>query len=155
VPGPWYERLPHFRLDFTPSSGAELQSEYYVPRDAAPEAFAALRRLGPRIAERALTCEVRTLAGEPLWLSPAHARATVALHFTWKPDPDAVLALLPDLERALAPYDVRPHWGKLSTLPPDAVAARYPRWPDFARLLPRYDPPGTFRNAYVDRLFPR
>ena len=153
-PGPWYARLPHFRLDFTPSSGDELQSEYYVPRDAAPDAFAALRRLGPRIAPLALACEVRTLAAEDLWLSPAHDRPTVALHFTWKPDPDAVTALLPDVERALAPYGPRTHWGKLATMPPDAIAAQYPYWSAFARLLPRYDPGGTFRNPYVNRLFP-
>ena len=32
VPGRWHARLPHFKLEFTPSSGDELQSEYFVAR---------------------------------------------------------------------------------------------------------------------------
>ena len=45
VPGPWYERLPHFRMGFTPSAGKELQSEYFVPRQHAVEAILAIERL--------------------------------------------------------------------------------------------------------------
>ena len=47
VPGPWHERLPHFRVEFTPSSGDELQSEYFVPREAAARRLARPPRAGP------------------------------------------------------------------------------------------------------------
>ena len=36
VAGPWHERLPHFKMGFTPSSGEELQSELFVERADAP-----------------------------------------------------------------------------------------------------------------------
>ncbi len=50
VAGPWHERLPHFRMDHTPSSGDELQSEYIIGREDACEAFVALDRMRDRIA---------------------------------------------------------------------------------------------------------
>ena len=31
-PGLWSDRLPHFRMGFTPSNGDEIQSEYLLPR---------------------------------------------------------------------------------------------------------------------------
>ncbi|NUS89579.1 MAG: FAD-binding protein, partial [Streptomyces sp.] len=154
VPGPWHERLPHFRPDFTPSSGEELQSELILPRDAAPEAFAALRRLGSRIAPVVLVSEVRTIAADDLWLSPAYGRDSVALHFTWAPDRAAVLKVVAAMEEELLPLGARPHWGKLTAAAPGDVVAGYERAADFGRLLHEYDPAGKFRNPYLDRLFP-
>ncbi|MEU0809707.1 FAD-binding protein [Streptomyces sp. NPDC005970] len=154
VPGPWHERLPHFRPDFTPSSGEELQSELILPRGAAPEAFAALRRLGDRIAPVLLVSEVRTIAADGLWLSPAYGRDSVALHFTWVPDRAAVLEVVAAIEEELLPLGARPHWGKLTAAAPADVVARYERAADFGRLLGEFDPAGKFRNPYLDRLFP-
>ena len=154
VPGPWHERLPHFRLGFTPSSGEELQAEYLLPRTAAPEAFAAMSRLGDRIAPVVQISEVRTVAAEELWLSTSHGRDTVAIHFTWWPDAAAVAPVMAAVEQELAPLGARPHWGKLSGVPAEQVRDRYPRAADFARLLDRYDPSGRFRNEFVDTYFP-
>ncbi|MEU5031276.1 FAD-binding protein [Streptomyces milbemycinicus] len=154
VPGPWHERLPHFRPDFTPSSGEELQSELILPRRAAPEAFAALRRLGARIAPVVLVSEVRTIAADDLWLSPAYGRDSVALHFTWAPDRAAALEVVAAMEEELLPLGARPHWGKLTAATPGDVVAGYERAADFGRLLREYDPAGKFRNPYLDRLFP-
>lgn len=151
VPGPWYDRLPHFRLAFTPSVGQELQSEYLVPRSDAPAALEALRGLAGRIAPLLHVCEVRTVAADDLWLSPAQGAPTVGLHFTWLPDEAGVRALLPGLEAAL-PSSARPHWGKVSTLAPDAVRARFPRWADFARLRERLDPERRFLNPFLTDL---
>ncbi|WP_326834522.1 FAD-binding protein [Amycolatopsis rhabdoformis] len=148
-PGPWYDRLPHFRLGFTPSVGAELQTEYFVPRSAAPAAFEALRALGHRIAPLLLVSEIRTIAADDLWLSPAHGRDSVALHFTWLPRQPEVEALLPTLEAALAPFAPRPHWGKL--FHGEALALDYPRLADFRTLATRLDPTGKFRNPFLDR----
>lgn len=149
VPGPWHERLPHFRLEFTPSAGDELQSEYFVPRSELPQAVAALDPISDRIAAVLQISEVRTIAADDLWLSPAYGRDTAAFHFTWIPDTDAVRPVLDLIEERLAPFGVRPHWGKLFNLDP---SARYPRLPEFAALAAELDPAGKFRNAMIDGL---
>ncbi|GAA1101000.1 D-arabinono-1,4-lactone oxidase [Nocardiopsis metallicus] len=153
--GPWFERLPHFRPEFQPSAGQELQSELYLPRAAVPEAFAALRGIGSLIAPVLHVSEVRTVRADDMWLSPSYGRDSVTFHFTWLPDPEAVAPVLAAVEERLAPLGARPHWGKLSTLPPEEVMASYPRAADFAGLLERIDPEGKFRNPFVDALFPR
>ena len=153
VPGPWHERLPHFRLAFTPSSGEELQSEYLVPRESGAAAVGALARIGDRIAPVLQIAEIRTIAADDLWMSMAFERDTVGLHFTWIQDDAAVTPVLPAIEEALAPFAARPHWGKVFTTPPETVRALYPRWADFAALLRRYDPAGKFRNGFMDRYF--
>jgi xylitol oxidase len=149
VAGPWHERLPHFRLDHTPSSGEELQTEYFVGRADAVAAFDAIDGLRDRIAPLLLVGEIRTIAADDLWLSPAYERDSVAYHFTWKPDWPAVRALLPAIEAALEPFAPRPHWAKLSTMAPDLVRSRYERLPDFADLARSFDPNGVFRNEFV------
>ncbi len=154
VPGPWHARLPHFRMEFTPSSGAELQSEYFVPRSAAGAAFSALARLGERIAPVLQIAEIRTIAAEDLWLSPSQGRATVGLHFTWKPDIEAVTPVLTAIEESLMPLGARPHWAKVFVTDPETLRQRYERSADFARLLQDLDPSGRFRNPYLDTYFP-
>jgi xylitol oxidase len=150
--GPWHERLPHFRADRTPSSGHELQSEFLVDRRHAPAAISALFAAADRFAAPVQVSEVRTIAADRLWLGTASGRDSVALHFTWVPDRTAVLPALAAVEAVLAPFDPRPHWGKLWTLPVDAVRASYPRWGDAARLRERWDPDRVFANPYVDAL---
>jgi xylitol oxidase len=149
--GPWFQRLPHFRLEFTPSAGAELQSEYLVPRADALAALAAVRSLADRIAPLLLVNEVRTIAADELWLSPASGADAVALHFTWKPNEAAVRAFLPELEAAL-PSSARPHWGKVFTLDAAEVRNRYPRFDDFAALRAEFDPERRLINEYLSRL---
>jgi xylitol oxidase len=149
VPGPWHERLPHFRLDFTPSAGAELQSEYLLDRTDARAAIEALRALAARIRPLLHVSEIRTVAADGLWMSPEYGRDSVAIHFTWKPDQDAVERLLVSVEDALEPFAPRPHWGKLFVTTPAEIAARYARLRDFADLLGRVDPRGAFRNDWL------
>ena len=153
VPGPWHERLPHFRPEFVPSSGEELQSEYLLPRAHAPAALDALAALRTVLAPVLQICEVRTVAADRLWLSPAHGRDTVAFHFTWIKDPAAVTPVLGRLETALAPYGARPHWGKLFTTDPATVRGLYPRAADFQALAAALDPGGKFTNAFLRRMF--
>jgi xylitol oxidase len=152
VPGPWHERLPHFRPGFTPSNGEELQSEYLVPRAHATAALTALDGLRATIAPVLQICEIRTIAADRLWLSPAYGHDTVGLHFTWVKDTEAVLPVLGAVQAALAPFAPRPHWGKLFTTDPAQVRARYPRMDDFRALVAATDPAGTFSNAYLDRM---
>ncbi|MFC8126557.1 D-arabinono-1,4-lactone oxidase [Streptomyces sp. NPDC057302] len=149
VPGPWHERLPHFRAEFTPSSGAELQSEYLLPREHALSALNALDAVRDEVAPVLQVCEVRTVAADTQWLSPAHARDTVAFHFTWVPDAAAVRPVVRLVEECLTPFAPRPHWGKVFGAEPAALGARYPHAADFAALSQRLDPQGKFRNAFV------
>ena len=155
VPGPWHERLPHFRLGFTPSSGNELQSEYLLPRDAAAAAFTAMAGLGGLLAPVLRTSEIRTVAADDAWLSPGYQRDTVALHFTWVLDPGAVGPVVAAIEAELTPLGARPHWGKVFSVPPQTVRALYPRWADFQALARSLDPAGKFRNDFMDTYFPR
>jgi alditol oxidase len=152
VPGPWHERLPHFKMGFTPSSGKELQSEFFVPRAHSYEAIMAVERLHERISPHLLITEVRCIAADDLWMSPCGHQASTTIHFTWKPEWAAVKELLPQIERELAPFRAKPHWGKLFTMPHAQLAELYPRLPEFQQLLRHYDPGGKFRNAFLDRV---
>ncbi|MCX5371747.1 FAD-binding protein [Streptomyces sp. NBC_00103] len=149
VPGPWHERLPHFRAEFTPSSGNELQSEYLLARRHATEALSAIDGIRQTVAPVLQVCEVRTVAADEQWLSPSYGRDTVALHFTWVEDTAAVLPVVRAVEAALEPFEPRPHWGKVFEMPADMVRARYPRIDDFTALARVLDPAGKFTNAFV------
>jgi xylitol oxidase len=148
VAGAWIDRLSHFKLDYTPSHGDELQSEYIVPRQHAVEAIAAVRALSDRVTPHLLISELRSVAADSLWLSGAYETDAVGIHFTWKRNPEAVLALLPVIEDALAPFSARPHWGKLFTTVPRDL---YPKLADFVALAREVDPEGKFRNDYLER----
>lgn len=149
VAGPWYERLPHFRMGFTPSSGKELQSEYFVPRRHAVEAILAVERLRAHVSPHLMISELRTIDADQLWMSPCYEQASLAIHFTWKPDWESVRKVLPMIERELDPFTVRPHWGKLFTLAPAQLQRRYAKCEEFKKLLGRYDPQGKFRNEFL------
>jgi xylitol oxidase len=150
VPGPWYARLPHFRLDFTPSVGEELQSEYFVPRGVARNAVRAVAALQEHLQPVLQVSELRAIRADDQWLSPTR-RDSVGLHFTWVKDEPAVRAVLEQLEAVLAPFDAVPHWGKVFTSPPQSLRPHYPHLPDFQALATRLDPRGTFRNPMTDR----
>lgn len=149
APGPWFERLPHFRAEFTPSHGEELQSEFFVPRAVAAEALGEVRALGPRLQELLYVSEIRSIRADELWLSGAYGRDTIGIHFTWRRDEPAVRELVRTIEAALAQFDARPHWGKVFTADSEALERLYPRWADFAELRSRWDPRGVFRNEQL------
>jgi xylitol oxidase len=151
VPGPWSDRLPHFRMGFTPSAGEELQSEYHLPREHAGAAIEALRGVASAIRPVLQVTELRTIAADRLWMSPQYQRDTVAVHFTWEREPDAVRRALVPVEAALAPFAARPHWGKLFLAEAEAIVPLYPRLADFRDLADRLDPRRAFRNAWLER----
>src|SRR5216683_1616413 len=151
VPGPWYERLPHFRMGFTPSAGKELQSEYFVPRQHAVEAILAVERLRDQVGPHLMISEIRAIAADDLWMSPCYKQACITLHFTWQQDWPAVSKLLPVIERELAPFKARPHWGKLFTTSPAELKSIYEKMPEFVQLSKKYDPQGKFRNEFLNR----
>jgi alditol oxidase len=155
VPGPWHERLPHFRLDHTPSSGTELQTEYLVPRRHAVAALDAVDAMRDRVAPVLQVSELRTVAADDLWLSPAYEQDSLAVHFTWIDDAIGVAPVVAELEQRLAPFGPRPHWGKVFSTAPDAVRAVYPRLADFVALRHELDPDNNLGNAMVDAYLPR
>jgi alditol oxidase len=150
VPGPWFERLPHFRMGFTPSAGKELQTEYFVPRRHAVDAILAVERLRDQVTPHLMISEIRTIAADDFWMSPCRNQPSVAIHFTWKQDWPAVRALLPIIERELAPFHVRPHWGKLFTISPDQLKAAYEKLSEFVQLAKKFDPHAKFRNDFLN-----
>jgi len=150
VPGPWYERLPHFRMGFTPSVGKELQSEYFLPRRHAVEAILAVERLRDQVSPHLMISEIRAIAADNLWLSPCYEQPCVTIHFTWKQDWPAVRKLMPGIEKELAPFNARPHWGKLFTTSPADLKSIYKKIPEFVQLSKKYDPQGKFRNEFLN-----
>jgi len=154
VPGPWLDRLPHFRMEFTPSAGEELQSEYFIPRTHAVSVIDALRGIAASLTPLLHVAEIRTVAPDQHWLSGAYNRDTVGFHFTWVRDEPAVRALVRDVERTLAPFEPRPHWGKVFEMQAPALARAFPRLADFAALRRRVDPDGVFANDFLKRVLP-
>jgi xylitol oxidase len=150
VEGPWYERLPHFKMGFTPSSGKELQTEYFIPQHHAVEAIMAIRKLGKQIGPHLFITEIRTIAADKLWMSPCRNQDSVAIHFTWKQEWEDVKKLLPLIENELAPFNARPHWGKMFTMPAPILESRYEKLEDFKKLVAGYDPKGKFRNDFLN-----
>ena len=151
IGGPWFERLPHFRMEFTPSSGEELQSEYFVPRQHAFAALCAIDQIRDHISPLLQISEVRTIAADHLWMSPCYKQDSVAIHFTWKQDWEGVRNVLPGIEKALAPFHARPHWAKLFTVSPEQLHSLYEKMPEFQQLLQRYDPQGKFHNEFLEK----
>ena len=150
VPGPWHERLPHFRHDATPSAGEEIQTEFLLPRVHAADALRAMRRIGHLISPVLQISEIRTVAADHLWLSPSYEQDSVAIHFTFVRDPIAIAPVVRAIEAELEPYSPRPHWGKVFSMDPAVVRSRYPRFGDFRRLAADWDPNGVFHNAFLE-----
>jgi xylitol oxidase len=138
-------------MGFTPSSGDELQSEYFVPRQVAYHALCAIDGLREYISPLLHVSEVRTIAEDNLWMSPCYKQKSVAIHFTWKANWGAVQQVLPIIEEQLAPFHARPHWGKLFTMSPARLQSLYVKLPDFQQLLLHYDPQGKFRNDFLNK----
>ena len=153
IPGPWHERLPHFRMKFTPSSGAELQAEYFVPRNRAYEAILAVEKLRDKVGPHLFISELRTIEADNLWMRTCYQRPSMTIHFTWKPEWPAVKPLLPMIEEQLAPFDARPHWAKLFTMPPSRLKSLYAKLPEYQELLKHYDSRGKFRNEFLNTNF--
>lgn len=154
VPGPWWDRLPHFTLGFTPSSGDEVQTEYLVPRAHALAAIEAVRALSPLISPLLLASELRTVAADTLWLSPSHGVDCVGFHFTWalpREGTARIDAVLPHLDATFAPFGARPHWAKVFDTDAPRLASLYPQLPAFRALAHRLDPEQKFRNPFLDR----
>ena len=149
--GPWYLRMPHFKMEFTPSSGEELQTEYFVDRRDGYRAIRAVEKLKEEITPHLFVTEIRTIASDDLPMSPHHGRESLAIHFTWKPEEVVVRKMLPQIEAALMPFNARPHWGKIFELPASYIQQQYPAMPQFRRFAAELDPQGKFRNDYLNR----
>jgi xylitol oxidase len=150
VAGPWYERMPHFKMGFTPSSGKELQSEYFIPLENAYEGMLAIEKLNAKVSPHLFISEIRAIPADDLWMSPFYKKTCIAFHFTWKQEWNEVQKLLPLVEEALAPFNPRPHWGKLFTLKPGVLQSRIERLNDFKVLLKKYDAAGKFKNEFIE-----
>jgi xylitol oxidase len=151
IPGPWYERMPHFKMGFKPSAGKELQAEYFLPIDHAYDAIIAVEKLNEKITPHLFITEIRTINADELWMSPCYKQTSVAIHFTWKQETEAIMSLLPLIEEQLSPFNAKPHWAKLFTMSPKILQSRYEKLADFMQLVAEYDPKGKFRNEFLER----
>ncbi|HEY1871885.1 MAG TPA: D-arabinono-1,4-lactone oxidase, partial [Chitinophagaceae bacterium] len=151
IPGPWYERMPHFKMGFKPSAGKELQAEYFVPIDHAYDAIMAVEKLNEKISPHLFITEIRTIHADELWMSPCYKQTSVTIHFTWKQETEAVMNLLPLIEEQLSPFNAKPHWAKLFTLSPKVLQLHYEKLADFKQLVAEYDPKGKFRNEFLEK----
>jgi xylitol oxidase len=151
VPGPWFERLPHFRIGFTPSSGHELQTEYFVPHEQGYPAILAVEKLRDEITPLLFVTELRRIDADDFWLSPCYRQPSMTIHFTWKPEWPAVKQVLPKIEAALAPFNARPHWAKMFTMAPSHIDSLYAKMPDYRTLMAQHDPNGKFRNKFLNK----
>ena len=147
--GSWWERLPHFAIGDVAAKGNELQTEYFVAMEHAVDAIKAVATLADRIQPLLHASELRTVAADKLWMSTCYEQLSLAIHFTWKPDQEGVANLLPEIEKRLAPFEARPHWGKLFFMGSKTLESRYDRLADFRRLVSRYDPEAKFGNAFL------
>jgi xylitol oxidase len=138
-------------MGFMPSSGKELQSEYFVPRHHAVDAILAVSALGEKIGPHLFISEIRTIDADHLWMSPCYKQPSVTIHFTWKQEWPAVSKLLPEIEKELEPFRARPHWGKLFTMKPAVLESRYEKLDEFKKMIAYYDPGGKFRNEFLKR----
>ena len=150
LPGPWFERLPHFKLDFTPSFGEELQTEYFIDRKDAPAALNAIYKFREELSELIMVCEMRTVAQDENWLSEAYGRETFVFHFTWRPNIPAVEKLLLKIEASLEPFKARPHWGKVFTNNAFDFSSLYPKFNSFLTYRGTYDPSRKFVNKLLE-----
>ena len=152
VPAPWFEILPHFKMGFKPSAGAELQSEYFIPIEHAFKAITAMAQLSDKISPHLFASEIRTIKADDIWMSPCYKKTCVAIHLTWHLEPAIIAGLLPLIEKQLAPFNPLPHWGKVFTMNPNTINSSIEKLPDFRRLTQQYDPAGKFTNAFLDKI---
>ncbi|MCB0838317.1 MAG: FAD-binding protein [Bacteroidetes bacterium] len=150
-PGPWYDRLPHFKMNFTPSNGVELQAEYFVPLEHGAEAYQEISKLKDLIKPYLMISEIRTIAANEQWMSPFYKQDSVAFHFTLEQDWEGVKGILPEIEKALTPFNVKPHWGKMFTLEPSVLQSRYANLNKFKEFVAEHDPEGKFRNEFMEK----
>ena len=150
IEGTWYERMPHFKMGFTPSSGKELQSEFFIPFENAYQGFMAIEKLNEKVSPHLMITEVRAIAADDLLMSPFYKKTCIAFHFTWKQEVEEVNAVISFIEEALAPYNPRPHWGKIFTMKPALLQSRIEKLNEFKVLMTKHDPEGKFRNEFID-----
>ena len=158
APGPWADRLPHFRMGFTPSAGNEVQSEFFVGSVEGPLALEALRNAADDFADRLMVSEVRAVAADELWMSPQYRRPSVALPFHLasrrrgrgsggRPRPRRGSG--PRSAHSRSPP--RPHWGKVFHADRFSARDTYEMFDDFVDMASRLDPHGVFRNDWWGR----
>ena len=128
------------------------EMEYALPRERGPETVRrVLELIERRRIEVAMPIECRVVAADDALLSPSFERASayVAVHqyrgMGWRPYFEQVEAIMDG-------YEGRPHWGKRHLQTHETLAARYPRWADFAAVRDRLDPGRVFANQYTERV---
>lgn len=85
-------------------------------------------------------------------MSPAKHEAMVGIHFTWFRKYQEILNVLPSIEKVLAQFNAKPHYGKLFIL--SAARLQELLGDDLTKvkeLIKKHDPKGKFQNAFTKR----
>ena len=128
------------------------EMEYAIPRAAAA---ACVERVIDLVERRRLPVgfpiEVRFVAADDAFLSPAHGRETcyVAVHMYRGVEFESYFR---GVEAIARDYDGRPHWGKRHYQSASTLSELYPEWDRFQSARARLDPAGLFGNDYTDRV---
>jgi FAD/FMN-containing dehydrogenase len=125
-----------------------FELEYFVPFTVAPAAVEAVRDTMLRFSDQRFPLEVRTVAAEDGWLSPMYGRDSVSISVSGTPGSD-YWPFLRAVDATLAPFDARPHWGKLNCFDRQRFRDAYPRFDDFVEYRRSADPHGVFLNDYT------
>ena len=126
------------------------EMEYAIPREHAADAVRGAREILERHPVN-FPVELRFVAADDALLSPAHGRDTayVAVHVFQGMDGERPFR---EIERLMAGWGGRPHWGKRSYLGARELKTRYPAWDAFAAARAELDPEGRFENTWARRV---
>lgn len=127
--------------------------EYFLPLEHARDIIAEMRKLMRRWVPLSIyPLEVRMVAADEAWMSPNYRRTNLVISISGQPGTD-YWPYLHACDSLFAEFEGRPHWGKLHFMTADRLARRFPRYEDFVRMRQRFDPKGTFLNAFTRPLF--
>lgn len=128
------------------------ESEWAIPAERFEEAFAALRRRfeDEKVAV-SFPLEIRRVAADDVWMSTAYGRESVyiAAHRYHREEAGPYLLMI---QRALQPFNARPHWGKQHWLGARQLRELYPRFDDFRAVREAADPGGLLMTPYLRHL---
>ena len=129
------------------------EMEYFMPIACGKDVAIAQRELmlSGRFDSR-FPMEIRFVAADEAWLSPAYRRDSVVMSISGVPGTN-YLDYLRHTDRLFAEHSGRPHWGKLHFMTQSRLRDLYPRLDDFIDLRESLDPKGIFLNDHLRELF--
>lgn len=158
--GRWCDKMFLWKNNGSPFvSQPELQIAHFVPFRDVERALHATRKVVSTWGDEVLYCELRAVRGDEHLLSPYSADAPKPDSFSISHSLDARLGVekvrqrASELESVLRPYQVRPHWGKLTAMTASDLKEAYGlKLKRFQEVQQQVDPNRKFTNDYLEHL---